>query len=117
MSLFDRIIVVKFVKIILFVLLACLGIRNEGKAQTYDIYANDGKYLGNTSSNRYDANSINNPYGQYGSKYSADSMRNSYGSYGSRYSTTSPNNRYAQPATAVPIYGGTPRNFGGTSRY
>jgi hypothetical protein len=54
-----------------------------------------GDYLGNTSSNTYDANSINNPYGVYGSKYSPDSVNNPYGKFGSKYSPTSANNEYA----------------------
>lgn len=58
-----------------------------------DIYAEDGTYLGNTG-NRYDANSINNPYGKYGSKYSDNSVNNPYGTYGSEYSAQSPNNPY-----------------------
>ncbi len=44
------------------------------------------KYLGNLNQNPYDPNSVNNPYGQYGSKYSPDSIRNPYGTYGSPYS-------------------------------
>ena len=54
-----------------------------------------GKYLGNLSSNPYDANSVSNPYGRYGSEYSSDSINNPYGKYGSRYSNDSPNNPYA----------------------
>lgn len=63
-----------------------------------------GKYLGNLSSNPYDANSTSNPYGRYGSEYSADSINNPYGKYGSRYSSDSPNNPYATnpPAIVVP---------------
>ena len=38
-----------------------------------------GKYLGNLSSNPYDANSVGNPYGKYGSEYSSDSINNPYG--------------------------------------
>jgi hypothetical protein len=60
-----------------------------------------GKYLGNLSANKYDQNSVNNPYGQYGSKYSADSINNPYGQYGSRYSNDSPNNPYATNAPAI----------------
>jgi hypothetical protein len=37
-----------------------------------------GKYLGNLSSNPYDANSVSNPYGRYGSPYSNDSPNNPY---------------------------------------
>ncbi|MDP3497936.1 MAG: hypothetical protein Q8R84_09810 [Candidatus Nitrotoga sp.] len=53
-----------------------------------------GKYLGNLNSNQYDANSVSNPYGQYGSKYSPDSINNPYGQYGSKYSPDSPSNPY-----------------------
>lgn len=35
-------------------------------------------YLGDLSANKYDPNSVSNPYGQYGSKYSPTSARNSY---------------------------------------
>ena len=54
-----------------------------------------GKYLGNLNNNKYDPNSVSNPYGQYGSKYSSDSINNPYGRYGSKYSNDSPNNPYA----------------------
>ena len=60
-----------------------------------------GKYLGNLSSNPYDANSISNPYGRYGSEYSADSINNPYGKYGSQYSNDSPNNPYATNPPAI----------------
>ena len=60
-----------------------------------------GKYLGNLSTNKYDANSTGNPYGQYGSPYSTDSINNPYGQYGSRYSNDSPNNPYATNLPAI----------------
>jgi len=55
----------------------------------------DGKYLGKLNNNRYDPDSVSNPYGKYGSKYSPDSINNPYGTYGSKYSDKSPNNPYA----------------------
>ena len=55
------------------------------------IYANDGTYLGNLNQNRYDPNSVSNPYGPHGSRYSPDSINNRYGEYGSPYSPQSPN--------------------------
>jgi hypothetical protein len=64
-------------------------------AQTPMIVAPDGKYLGNLSTNRYDPDSVSNPYGQYGSRYSPDSINNPYGQYGSRYSPDSARNPYA----------------------
>lgn len=75
---------------------------NFAGPQLYD--RQTGKYLGNLSSNPYDANSTSNPYGRYGSEYSADSINNPYGKYGSRYSANSPNNPYATnpPVLVVP---------------
>lgn len=49
-----------------------------------------GKYLGNLSTNRYDPDSVSNPYGRYGNKFSPDSINNEYGQYGSKYSNDSP---------------------------
>ncbi|HEX8874504.1 MAG TPA: hypothetical protein VF780_07715 [Nitrosospira sp.] len=68
-----------------------------------------GKYLGNLSANQYDPNSVNNPYGRYGSKYSADSINNSNGQYGSHYSNDSPHNPYATNPPA--IYGNDRHQF------
>jgi hypothetical protein len=50
------------------------------------IYAPDGQYLGNLNNNRYDPNSVANPYGQYGSRYSPNSVNNPYSAYGNPYS-------------------------------
>ena len=81
-----------------------------------DLYANDGTYLGNTNSNQFDPNSINNQFGKYGSQYSPLSINNQFGSYGSQFSSTSPNNQFSQPGTSVPQYGGYSHQFGGWSR-
>lgn len=64
-------------------------------AQTPQIYAPNGQYLGNLNSNQYDPNSVSNPYGRYGSQFSPDSINNPYGQYGSRFSPNSVNNPYA----------------------
>jgi hypothetical protein len=64
-----------------------------------------GKYLGNLSSNPYDANSTSNRYGRYGSEYSQDSINNPYGKYGSEYSSDSANNPYATNPPAIVDYG------------
>jgi len=52
-------------------------------------------FLGKFNSNPYDPDSVNNPYGVYGSKYSYQSINNPYGPYGSRFSSESVNNPYA----------------------
>jgi hypothetical protein len=51
------------------------------------LYSSGGKYLGNLNDNRYDSNSVSNPYGRYGSQYSSDSINNPYG-YGSPYGSS-----------------------------
>lgn len=66
-----------------------------------------GKYLGTLSNNRYDPNSVSNPYGQYGSKYSPDSINNPYGQYGSKYSPNSPNNPYSTSPPVIISPGGS----------
>lgn len=58
------------------------------------IVGRDGQYLGRLNGNRYDPQSVNNPYGQYGSPYSPTSINNPYSIYGSPYSTLSPYNPY-----------------------
>ncbi len=63
---------------------------SSGGAKLYD---SNGNFRGNLNSNRYDPNSVSNPYGRYGSKYSSDSLNNPYGA-GSKYRHDSPNNRY-----------------------
>ena len=71
-------------KTLLFIVVLVL-LTGTASAQSLDIWGfnpqtqqND-KYLGNLNQNPYDPNSVNNPYGQYGSKYSPDSIRNPYG--------------------------------------
>ena len=65
------------------------------------VVGQDGKHLGTLSGNRYDPNSISNPYGRYGSKYSPDSVNNPYGKYGSRYSPYSATNPYTTQAPKI----------------
>lgn len=72
----------------------------------YNLYSKDGKYLGKINGNPYDLDSINNPYGQYGSKYSSDSINNPYGEYGSKYSNESPWNKYSTGGPSVYDYNG-----------
>jgi hypothetical protein len=71
--------------------------------QPPSLRSNDGqnKYLGTLSSNRYDPDSVSNPYGRYGSPFSPDSVNNPYGIYGSRYSSFSANNPYTTQAPKI----------------
>jgi len=86
--------------------IALVLISSQAIAESPYLVSPDGKFLGNLNSNRYDPNSVSNPYGRYGSKYSPDSINNSYGVYGSPYSNKSPNNRFATeaPKIYVPRY-------------
>lgn len=60
-----------------------------------------GKYLGNLSSNQFDPNSVNNPFGRYGSEFSPDSINNQFGEYGSQFSPNSINNQFATGAPVI----------------
>jgi hypothetical protein len=65
------------------------------------IYSQDGKYLGNLSANQLDPDSVNNPYGQYGSEISPDSINNDIGQYGSPISNESASNPYAMESPVI----------------
>ena len=75
--------------------IAALTLATAATAQTVDfrnsnnspkIIAPDGTYRGNLNNNRFDPNSINNPFGKYGSQFSPDSVNNRFGTYGNPYS-------------------------------
>ena len=65
------------------------------------IRGEDGAYLGRLNRNRFDADSVSNPFGRYGSKFSLDSINNPYGKYGSPYSPYSATNPYAIEAPKI----------------
>ena len=64
------------------------------------IYAADGSYLGKLSTNRYDPESISNPYGRYGSPY-GNTLANPFSKYGSPYSSESWRNPYTMSAPRI----------------
>jgi hypothetical protein len=76
-----------------------------GSLEGCSIIANDGTFLGIISSNKYNADSIINTYGKYGSKYNTNCIFNTYGQYGGSYSLLSPFNKYA--TTPPVIYKGS----------
>ena len=55
------------------------------------------EYLGQLGGNKYNQNSLGNPYGA-GSQYNSNSINNQYGQYGSPYSNKSATNPYATDA-------------------
>ena len=70
-------------------------VQNPYSTNAPKLYDSEGNYRGKLSTNKYDPESISNPYGKYGSKYSPDSINNPYGA-GSKYQKDSPNNPYGQ---------------------
>lgn len=82
-------------KFLLGQLFAAVLLCGTASAESPMIVTPDGKYLGNLNANRYDPNSVANPYGQYGNRFSPDSVNNPYGQYGSRVSPDSARNPYA----------------------
>lgn len=78
-----------------------VGARNPYATDGGRIVGADGTYLGRLNANRYDPESVANPYGAYGSKYSPTSINNPYSEYGSRYSNTSARNPYASAPPVV----------------
>jgi len=87
-------------RLFLAAIITCIALPAVAQDDPY-LVSPDGTYLGKLNSNRYDADSVANPYGQYGSKYSADSINNPYGEYGSKYSNKSANNPYATEAPII----------------
>ncbi len=63
--------------------------------------ANHDVFLGCLTCSKYDAGSVLNDYGSYGSRYSATSIVNQYSQYGSRYSSESACNPYTSSAPVV----------------
>ena len=65
------------------------------QANAVKLYSNNGKFLGNVNTNQFDKDSVNNPFGKYGSPFSPDSTKNPFSQYGSPFGTDSiirPNN-------------------------
>ncbi len=69
-------------------------------ADSPKLYDSQGNFRGNVNANKYDPDSVANPYGRYGSQYSPDSINNPYGA-GSRYNQDSPNNPYGTGMTII----------------
>ena len=69
------------------------------------LIADDGTYLGVTSSNRYQSESVCNEYGPHGSSYGQDSVRNEYSAYGSPYRSGSAYNPYTSNPPGIYLGG------------
>jgi hypothetical protein len=69
------------------------------------LVANDGNYLGKLCLNRFDPDSIVNPYGDYGSKFSTSSIWNKFSTYGSRFSSLSPFNVFTSTPPEIYLRG------------
>ena len=67
-------------------------------------------YLGCLTCNRFDAESVCNQFGTYGSQFSASSIWNQFGTYGSQFSSSSPWNQFS---TSGPVITGSDTLFYG----
>jgi hypothetical protein len=74
-------------------------------------------FLGCLNCSPFDASSILNLYGRYGSRFSSLSIRNRYSSYGSRYSAFSACNLYATRPPLVYGQSNTPYGALSVNRY
>ena len=94
-------IIIQAAVIIVLLVLVYIAFTNPSHAapEIYDSQA--GQYIGNLSANKFDEDSVNNPYGRYGSEYSPDSIKNPYSRWGSQYSNSSVNNEFATQAPAI----------------
>lgn len=81
------------------------------------IFAQDAnqQYLGFITSNVYEAQSIVNPYGSYGSIYSTTSIYNTFSTYGSKYSSYSAYYPYATTPPIIYSYNSTTKLY--TAQY
>ncbi len=79
------------------IIIFLLGLFDAKGQKALQLYGGEDhkEYLGCLNCNRYDRNSIWNPYGNFGSKYNSNCIWNSYGNYGGKYSNQSPFNAYA----------------------
>ena len=81
-------------------LFQCLGTpgglvaQGLGSFEGASIIADDGQFLGIVTSNKFDARSINNQFGQHGSKFSSLCIFNEFGQYGGKFSSLSPFNEF-----------------------
>jgi hypothetical protein len=88
-------------------LLAKIGTRSFAEKLNLDsilgcqLRTPSGIFLGNVNRNRFDADSLVNQYGPYGSRFAAESIFNKFSQYGSPYGTESPYNKFS---TTPPIF-------------
>jgi hypothetical protein len=100
----------KFAAKITIALLAVVSSTYPANAQNVALLLFDGEtgknFVGCLNCGKYDASSICNRYGDYGSRYSDKSIWNRYGDFGSRYSDKSPWSRYGDGLKIVDSDGG-----------
>lgn len=76
------------------------------KLRKLELYSNDRKvYLGKLTSDKFDANSVFNTFGTYGSSFSADSIWNKFGTYGSEFSSVSAFNDFSSKPPVIMFNG------------
>lgn len=81
--------------------LGLLCLASALRAEPPIVVGSNGEYLGTLSANPYEATSITNPFGLYGSAFSPVSVQDNFGLYGSPYSNDSLNNEYLVSETKL----------------
>lgn len=65
------------------------------------LVANDAKFIGLATSDRFATNSVCNEFGPYGSQFSQTSIFNQFGSYGDKFSALSAYNQFSSTPPAI----------------
>lgn len=86
--------------LLLLALMSTIGFANAKDLLIFGGPSHD-VFLGCISCSEYEADSVHNEYGLYGSAYSATSIFNDYGQYGSAYSMYSVCSEYATDPPVV----------------
>jgi hypothetical protein len=85
-------------------LVTFLGIPTIGQAQTPDLLLYGGKdhkiLPGCLNCSQFEADSICNQFGRFGSEFQIDSIWNMFGTYGSKFNSNSPWNQFSIPEEA-----------------
>ena len=90
------------VRVLLFVALSTI---TSGRSQTPALllYGGDDHqtFLGCVNCSKFEADSICNQFGRFGSEFQGDSIWNMFGTYGSKFNASSPWNQFSQGSVAI----------------
>ena len=86
-------------------LLVALSTITTGRAQTPALLLYGGSdhetFLGCVNCSQFEADSICNQFGRFGSEFQSDGIWNMFGTYGSKFNTSSPWNQFSQGSVVI----------------